>query len=198
MAERFGEADVDAPRRPLRVFWSVAWRDLVVTERVETATTVLSVAWSAAVAGLAILSLGSAAGQLRPTLLDFSVRQRFEGLELVLAVVLSISLVLTAAYIAATIFINRLSRYATLRAMGWPRLRLIALLLMQAVAVAAMAGAVGAGIVISAAWLGHSDDAIQPALAAVLACAALSVGPLVAAPTWLIYRRTVAELMAGH
>ena len=196
--ERLRGAGTAPPLRGTFPAWSIAWREMLVTSRVETMVAALSIAVGSATVGLTTLSTRAASVELGSTLLDFSARQHLHDLQLVLAVIVATLALVGAAEVSTTTFLNRRAQYATLRAMGWHQRSIVAALVVQACSIAFLGALTGGVVVVAAATATGNTPELGAAITAAGAVAALSVVPLSIVPTILIYRRSIAGLLSGH
>jgi len=196
-ARRLSDSDLRIPKRQVRHSRSIAWRDLLVTGRIETLVSTVSIGVGGATLGIAVLSIRSASIELGSSLLDLSARQSLRGLQEGLTLIVVLFALLGASAVFTTSFLNRLPHYATLRAMGWPRSTIVVGLLLQAGFVAALGAVAGAAIVLAAEF-GRVDAAsLALGLAGVALVALLSLVPTSFIPILLIYRRSIASLLGG-
>jgi predicted lysophospholipase L1 biosynthesis ABC-type transport system permease subunit len=198
VSERLVDGGTAPPLRGIPPAWSLAWREMRLTSRVETIVTALSIAAGSATIGLTTLSIRAASLELGSTLLDFSARHRLFDLLLVLAMIVATIALVGAAEVSTTTFLNRRPQYATLRAMGWRRRSIVTALVVQACSIAFLGAVAGLAVVAAAATATGNTPELGAAITASSAVAALSVVPLSIVPTLLIYRRSIAGLLSGQ
>ncbi len=166
---------------------TLAVRDLWGTWRVEAILGASAVALGAALLGGVVLIAQAFRGQLDTTVLGLYLAAQVQLFHLVLAVLaLSIG-ALAATEIVTLSYLERQPQLAALRALGWPRVRVLQILAGQAIALGLCGGGIAALLVYLGGWLVRAPpeaiaaSAAASCLGALLATMGAVCGPLLSA-----------------
>jgi len=185
--------------RPPRSLASLALRELAGPWRTEALLGAAAVALGTAMLGGVVLVATAFEGRLDATVLGVYLAGRVRPFHVAVAAMTLTLGVLAAGQVVTLGYLERQASLAALRALGWPRSRVLALLATQGLALGLAGGAAGALAVWGAGALAHATPGATM-LAAVtgLVAAVASSGLAVAGPLWQAYRSDPAEALRGE
>ena len=174
-------------------------RDLAGIRRVESMLGIGAVALGAGLLGGVVLATRAFRDRLDVTTLGTFLGGQVRPFHMVIAVLAVVFGAVAAGQIVTLGYVERQREFAMLRAFGWPRAKVLALLAAQGIAIGALGGILGGLLV----WLGGVaagesgtqalGGAAAGAIVAVLATALAIAGPLV-----LAYRNSPADALRGE
>jgi ABC-type antimicrobial peptide transport system permease subunit len=197
---RVMERGVRARRsRPLLGVVHLGLRDLLRQSRWEAALGVTAVAIGAALVGGVLLISTAFRGQLDTTVLGAYLAGRVRPFHAVLAALTLVVGAIAAAEIVTLGYLERRPQLGALRALGWPRRQLSALVAAQAAALGAGGGLLGALFTLGLGWALSAPPG--PALTGVLGAlitAVLATALAAVAPVTQAYAGDPADVLRGE
>ena len=178
---------------------ALALRELGGAWRAEALLGALAIALGSALLDTTLLVAQAFRGQLDETILGVYLAARVQPFHLALALLTLAIGALAAGQIITLSYIERQPQMAVLRAIGWPRSRILQLLGTQAIALGVVGGIGGGLIVALAGWLLRAPTVTTApivatgCIVAAIAAAAAAAGPLV-----LAYRLAAADALRGE
>jgi predicted lysophospholipase L1 biosynthesis ABC-type transport system permease subunit len=178
---------------------TMALRDLVGIRRLETSLGVFSVVLAAAMVGGIVLATKAFAGRLDVTALGQFLGGRVRPQHVIIAALALGFGGLAAGEIVTLGYLERQQELAALRALGWPRRRVLSMLAAQGVAMGLAGGVIGGALVLVGGLV--SGEILGPALVGALTgavVAPLATSLAVAGPLFMAYRATPASILRGE
>ncbi len=185
--------------RPPRFSAGLGLRDLRRERRLESLLGVGAVAMGAGLFGAVVLAARAFRGRLDVTTLGTFLGSRVHPFHVALAAMALAFGAIVAGQIVMLGYIEREREFGVLRSVGWPRSRVLAVLLAQGLAMGTGGGLVGgAAVVVGARVVGEPGTAaIQGAVAGMIA-AATATALAVAGPMILAYRASPSRALGGE
>jgi len=185
--------------RPPRSSATLGLRELAGPWRTEALLGATAVALGAAMLGGVVLVAAAFRGRLDATILGVYLAGRARPFHLAVAALTLTLGVLAAGQVVTLGYLERQASLAALRALGWPRSRVLVLLAAQGLALGLAGGGAGALAVWAAGALaGATPSATGLAAGVGLLVAVAASGLAAAGPLWQAYRSDPAEALRGE
>jgi hypothetical protein len=195
---RFGYRPPPQLSRPPRTAVGVGMRGIRVGWRGEALVAVIALAVGAASVGAVILIAAGFGGQLDATVLGRHVAAEAGPAQMAAAALTALLGAGVGAQVILLSYVERRKELGCLRALGWPRRSVSALVAGQGLLLAAAAGLLAAlAVMVAGIVVGTSLPAITIAAAATIAVAAVTGASMVAVPVVLVRGELVDTLREG-
>lgn len=177
----------------------VALRDLTTAWPGEAILGASSIALGSTLLGALTLIDTAFRGQLDTTVLGVYLSAQIQPFHFVLAILTLVVGAFAAGEVVTLSYLERVPQFATLRALGWSRKRLVEVVACQASALGILGGGIATVVLLAVGIsIGASSNAIAASVAAALGITALTAAIAMIAPLVLAYRLGVAQALRGE